>query len=329
MLNTALVDAFTQLAAKMQRQNARLVRDIEYNLIPIADLENDLLRRSRSIGNSPTQRSYDNGAQYAVIVGISHYVHDSLDNDLDLRASTMDARGLFRVINDPDNLFSFRNDRIVLLLDREATLRTIRASLSRWLTRHVEQKDTVLVYFCGHGKYDDDISKGSNKRERYFLPADFDPDDFTFDSALPMEEITEYFLHLEAKNIIMIFDACHAGAADIDEEVSTMKWIYRRSSGRLVAILASARANQKSLEYEVDGRWAGVFTEQLVRALKGTADINQDGVVTLKEVADYVTSTVPEVSERAGRRHNPVLKTNNLGLADLVGITCFDQAVAH
>ena len=61
-----------------------------------------------------------------------------------------------------------------------------------------------------------------------------------------------------------------------------------------VAILTASTASQFSREGEMWGGGHGVFTYYMLLGLKGAADRNEDGFVTVRELFDYVYGKVGE-----------------------------------
>ncbi len=68
-------------------------------------------------------------------------------------------------------------------------------------------------------------------------------------------------------------------------------------------VLTASRASEVSEEREDLGH--GVFTYYLLEGLKGKADLDGDGVITVDEIYTYVSKKVPEVT---GQNQNPVKK---------------------
>ena len=315
----ALEENFRTLAQKMADSSSQILGNIEFQREDFAVIQRILLAQARSLGRSRQQNSSANGRQYAVIIGISDYQAPGIP---DLMSPTKDALDVFETLNDPANTFNFQDDNVALLLDEVATLRNIRAALSRWLLQRVGKDDTVLIYFAGHGIYDDDLATGAaKKKEKYFLPADFNPGDDTFSSGLPMDEITEYFDRIEGKSVLMIFDACHAGAAEIDDRTDELRRFSRvQGRQRTNVILAAAEATQLSWE----GDDNGLFTSYLVTGLRGAADENGDGSVTATEIGSYVVREVPIASrERYRQVQQPVVKVNDPGRAARLSVAAF------
>lgn len=309
LLERALRENFMRLFAKVISDSDKIEAEIEYGNKDLPILQDELMRWTYDHGSQKGQNSGENGKQYAVIIGISDYLRRGVDFELDLNSPSKDAQDLFHVLNSPSNTYNFESRNVVVLLDQQATLRRIRSSLSRWLMSRVEENDTVLIYFAGHGIYDDDLSSGQEKKEKYFLPSDFDPNDATFNSALPMDEMTEYFERLPARNIVMIFDACHAGAAGIKDRTDELRRFSRfGQAAQTKVIFAAAKATQLSFEK----RSNGIFTYYLLEAFRGGADSDGDGTVSVEETSQFVTAKVTEeTSQKYGVTQQPVLKTNS------------------
>ncbi len=68
-------------------------------------------------------------------------------------------------------------------------------------------------------------------------------------------------------------------------------------------VLTSSKASEVSEEREYLGR--GVFTYYLLEGLRGKADLDGDGIITVDEIYAYVSKKVPEVT---GQNQNPVKK---------------------
>ena len=81
------------------------------------------------------------------------------------------------------------------------------------------------------------------------------------------------------------------------------------------AVLSASSSNETSMEGE---RWGGgVFTYYIIGGLRGRADANQDQIVTLRELFDYVYHKVPAAT--SGQQH-PELKgqfSNDLPLLEV------------
>mgnify|MGYP002417038538 FL=1 len=61
-------------------------------------------------------------------------------------------------------------------------------------------------------------------------------------------------------------------------------------------LLLSSRSNEYSLESRSDKIKNGYFTAVLQRALRGAADKDRNRIITAKELFDYVSTRVKEVT---------------------------------
>ena len=52
----------------------------------------------------------------------------------------------------------------------------------------------------------------------------------------------------------------------------------------------------------------GIFSYYLIEGLKGAADLNRDGIVTLQELYEYVEQQVTQKSRAVGGNQHPVMK---------------------
>jgi uncharacterized caspase-like protein len=89
-----------------------------------------------------------------------------------------------------------------------------------------------------------------------------------------------------------------------------------RSKGRV--IITASRPTELSIELSEFGH--GIFTYYLIQGLKGAADLNRDGIVTLQELYGYVEQQVSAKSRAVGGNQHPVMKGVLEGALPLVGI---------
>ena len=319
LADQAMDQAFQRLADGVAGDWPQINQNLAVNAQSIEQLEGVLLAKSRAIGNRNDEGA--TGRRFAVLIGVSRYASPDVAS---LEGSANDAIGLFHVLNALKNELRFSTDHVVLLVDQDATTQNVRETLSRWLLKSSTARDTVLVFFAGHGLYSEGTTAGEAK-EKYFLPVDYDPAR-PFSTAIPMQEMIDYFERLSAENVVMVFDACNAGAAERDDRTDELHRFARVvAHNRVNAVIAAAKPNQTSWEIGKQG----LFTRELRRALHGRADANGDGTVSLAEVARFVSSRVPEESTARGRPvQEPVWRTNHADRAEALGLAAFRGADA-
>lgn len=239
---------------------------------------------------------------WAVVVGINDY-----PNVRPLRFAVDDARAFYRHLVDH---LGIPGENVTLLLDGEADLVTLRSVLGTRLKNRAGEDDMVILYFAGHGATERDVmSPDGDGLEKYLLPHGADLKDL-YASALPMREIQHVFNRIRSERLVFIVDSCYSGASG-GRTVSMAGhrasisdgFLERIASGRGRVILSASGANEVSAEDETLGH--GVFTYYLLEGLRGPADTDGDGLITVDEAYGYVSGRVPDAT---GQEQHPVKK---------------------
>jgi uncharacterized caspase-like protein len=260
---------------------------------------------------------------WAVIIGVGRYQSTDIPS---LRYTVADADSLYQVLVGPGG---FRKEHVLLITDKTEktpTLRNIKWALGTFLARSAKKDDTVVIFFAGHGA--PEIDQRGVERDglaKYLIPSDADPDDL-YSTALPMDEMQTIFGRVEAERMVVFLDACYSGAAggrtfsskktraaNLDDQFLER---LTRSKGR--AIITASRPSEVSIELPELGH--GIFTYYLVQGLKGAADLNKDGIVTVQELYEYVEQQVSAKSRSVGGNQHPVMKGEMEGALPLVKV---------
>lgn len=217
------------------------------------------------------------GDLYAVVVGVSKYENPKIPP---LRFCHKDARDVGRFLEDQTKLFT--KIHVTQLINEKATQKEVKKHLYYEL-RRAGKDDTVIIFLSGHGA-DDPRAPG----EFFFLTYDSDPDNLV-GTAVEMNR-QSFIDKLDSERVVLIADACHAGGfsnrgtKSVTPPLDRFIRQFRESQGKL--FITSSRADESSLEKEELSN--GVFTHFLIEGLRGKADQDRDGIVTLKELYDYV-----------------------------------------
>ena len=213
----------------------------------------------------------------------------------------------------------FKKENTLLLTDqtdRKPTLRNIKWALA------TRKDDTVVIFFAGLGSVEaDPRAVARDGRSRYLVAADTDPLDL-YSTALPMDELQTLLQRYEAERVVVFLDASYSGAAG-GRTVPMMKrnptgfptGFETMPSSRARAFVTSCRPNEISLEAADLGH--GIFTYYLVEGLRGAADLNHDGIVTMLELYEYVEQQVSRRSRTMGGNQHPVLNGDLAGVGTL------------
>ncbi len=239
---------------------------------------------------------------WAVVIGINSYPQIRQLNYAD-----NDAKAFYQYLIDFNKI---PPENVVLLLNEDARLTKIRSSLGTHLKNKAGKEDMVIIYFAGHGATEKDVSSpDGDGLEKYLLPYDVDPKDL-YATALPMAEISRIFKRIQSERLIFIADSCYSGASggrsislnDIRSNLSD-GFLDRIARGKGKIILTASGANEVSAEKP--NLKHGVFTYFLLEGLKGKADTDQDGLITVDEAYRYVSEHVPDATDQ---QQHPVKK---------------------
>lgn len=239
---------------------------------------------------------------WAVVVGVNRYAKVR-----PLRYAVNDARIFY---NHLVEFSQIPRENVTLLLDQDATLTRVRSTLGTHLKNMAGKDDMVIIFFAGHGATEKDVmSPDGDGLEKYLLPYDADPKDL-YATALPMGEISKIFSRIQAERLVFIADSCYSGASggrtiDVSGIRATISeaFLDRVAGGKGRVIITASGANEVSAEY--DNLKQGVFTYYMVEGLKGKADKDKDGAVTVDEAYQYVSETVPRATNQ---EQHPVKK---------------------
>lgn len=233
--------------------------------------------------------------RWAVIVGVSKYQYPNLN----LRYADRDAEELYQLLLTP-NGGGFQADHICKLTNEQATTGNITRALRSFLKKPAKE-DLVLIYFACHGSPDPD-----RPCNIYLLTHDTDPKDVA-GTALPMEDINRALEDVFAEKVIILADTCHSAAIggdfgrrrSVTDDTKLINRFFQEISQSKggVALLTSAEANEVSFE---DAKWGGghgVFTHYLLEGMRGAGDQDNNGIVTIGELFEYVRDSVKQATD--------------------------------
>ena len=195
----------------------------------------------------------------------------------------------------------YENVYVSSLQDGEVTKKGISEEFKR-LSNLVTADDVFVFYISGHGTTYDDL-------DYYYLPVDFR---YTSRDEIPIQgvsknDLIENLSLIKAGKTLLMLDTCNSGAfvADLGERggLSEKNAINRLTRATGHATLAASSESKPAME---GYKGHGVFTYVLLEGLDGEADSNNDGFVTILELASYVEKEVPKRSyEKWGREQIP------------------------
>jgi Caspase domain len=134
---------------------------------------------------------------YAVLFATDHYQHwPALTNPID------DAKALQATLRD--------TYQVETELVADPTASDVLTVLRRYIARSYDDNAQLIVFFAGHGYFDDVPGIGFLAMRDSELPAA----DVTRRSLLSFDEVQRYVTRIPAKHILLIIDSCFAGTFD-------------------------------------------------------------------------------------------------------------------
>lgn len=205
------------------------------------------------------------GKTYLVSIGISDY--PGTQNDLCLPHN--DAATIQWLYNEN------KNATTVLLMNNQATVNNVKAAMKQLFSK-ATINDIVVLFFSGHGV------QGS------FV---------CYDGFLHYSDIRTLMSSCKSKSKMVFADTCYSGSFRTNGKQTGGGW-----HGTNVMLFLSCRTNERSIERP--GMTNGFFTYALQHGLRGGADTNRDRIITAKELFNYVSAKVKQMSNN---KQHPVM----------------------
>jgi len=220
----------------------------------------------------------------ALIIGLNNYpFNKSLSSD-------EDAKKMYQVLSkNTDNSENFYCKTLISSEKETISKSTIKSNILNLLDN---DNYVSILYFSGLSYYD-----GSDNE--FYLVAENSTND---DKGISFNEIILLVNNSKTRNIIIILDCCHSGAAgNFSLETKNISSIREG-----VSILGASRLNEKALE-NVSG---GVFTSLLYDALNGNV-ADSEGNINVLNLYNYVYKLLTPWQQI------PIFKTNTYDLINL------------
>jgi len=221
-----------------------------------------------------------NTEKWAVIIaasgGVSYARNELMDRN--------DVRKLTKVLLNN----GWNEDHLFILLEEQATTEAIMNDSFSWLRSQGEDEDDLVFYFfSGHGYYhtcDEPPLDEPDGRDELIHPWDPDMAGWNPNVFILDDDLKDKFDLLHSKNLVIIFNTCHAGgmidgAHDVAE------------SGRVV--LTSCDVDEASYGMKIPYDW--IFPYYCVKGLQNHADRDNDKCVSAEEMFEYTVEPVQHI----------------------------------
>jgi len=203
--------------------------------VPLTPGSNNIVIQATDINNNTSLRKFTairkdmsegedstDIKNYLLVIGINNYIYwPKLNN------AVKDAKDVVSALM---TLYSFDSSDVTLLTDSAATRNTIYKTLRSYIEK-VRPQDNFLLYYSGHGMFDELLNEG------YWIPYDAqigNEGDYLANSSL-----LKILQNINSKHTFLVADACFSGALFSEasrgyvENVSKYKSRWGLASGRL------------------------------------------------------------------------------------------------
>ena len=255
---------------------------------------------------------------YVLTVGISDYGENA--KALRLNFADKDAEDVANALNNtqggkPNKTGLYADIDAQYLANGEATeVNIINAlnTMERIMAANPPGPDLAVVMFSGHGAMIDGqfylLPYGINTRTMAEIEA----------AAIPVSRFQSKIGKLaKYGRVLVLLDACHSGAVAEDGTNFAPDADLLRAAmvGANISVLTSSSATEVSRE-KTD--WEnGAFTKVLKEALRKPADENNDGMISMSELASYISRHLPDLT---GGKQHPGMKQQFEGNLFVAGL---------
>ena len=240
----------------------------------------------------------------AVVIGVERYAT--------LPAARFAARDAQLFRRYAASVFGVTDDRnhLYVRTDADATGNELRKLFGDdgWLARRVQTTTDVYVYFSGHGGPD------IKTRTPFLLPTDADAS-YPRETGYALTALYQQLARLPARSITVFLDACFTGSTRSNGTLfgGARAIVISIEQPALLrdnfAVIAAAAGDQIASDYPAKRH--GLFTYYALSGLRGAADADADGAVTVAELERYLGAHVPSVAAALDREQTPVVIARN------------------
>ena len=215
---------------------------------------------------------------YLISIGIGSYRDQQVPSR---KFASLDAEMV-------SNYFQFLGglpaSNIRLLQDSRAIRSDIDEALLDWLPPHMNKDAVIIVYFAG-------LASVSSTGETFLVP--YDGTATTTSRAYPLKDLEAALSRLHAKQMVFLFDGIVSRMGP-DSRTKTVLPQWNPTGSSTFHVIGTSGIGRG---LEDNQHRHGLFTYYLLRALRGEADTNRDGDVTLGETVTYLSQKVRWVSK--------------------------------
>lgn len=261
---------------------------------------------------------------YGIVIGVDEYKNfQSLDgavNDAKVVADALKAVG---------------SKQVITLLNGKASREGIKKAWKE-VTTQAKPGDTVLLTYAGHGSQLPERVKGTEADglDEFYVLGNFNTSGKSTYERIVDDDLQEWFSKRPDLNIILVSDSCHSGTMTRGYKTSKLKYrkvqvksisndalplpenaeVIDEQKTRLahVTSFSGVPDNEEVPEVAINNQLHGAMSWYFAQGIRGEADDNNDGVVSLSELKSYLIEKVRMTTE--GQQHPQINFAKDMGL---------------
>ncbi len=226
----------------------------------------------------PDLDSINFGNYHALVIGNNFYK----GNIPPLKTAIKDTTELASLLQDTygfevELLLNADKDQILSALDKKS--------------KSMRKDDNLLVYYAGHGVYDEDADVG------YWLPVDADLEDKK--NWIRNSTITDAIKGMDAKHVLLMADSCFSGTLLRSTQVKRTGKFYTQMATRTARLVMTSGGVEPVMDGGGDGH--SVFARSLLAKLR-TPEIIIDGTSLYQAIREPVVMSSDQVPQYSNIR---------------------------
>jgi ElaB/YqjD/DUF883 family membrane-anchored ribosome-binding protein len=250
---------------------------------------------------------------HALVIGVGTYQHTP---GMNVPITVADAQEVAAVLRNPQYC-GYPDNQVNLLTNDSATRKQALAALDT-LAEQTGPEDTVLLFYSGHGEYD--------QQNNFYLTTHdtrMDGGQVVPGTAISQAELLEKLRAIEAGRVLLLFNACHAGEVSpvlgnsapslSGQPVPQQATDALLSTGSGRVIITACREHQVSF---VGSGAQTIFAQALVGGLRGQGLSSKAGYISAFDLYTHMyfaiedavdTQVIPALKQRHGAAQEPEL----------------------
>lgn len=246
--------------------------------------EIEIMRKPEVDVDTPLITSIKNPDAVAVVIGISRYGNPDIPA---VDYARRDAKTIKKYLI---HTLGFKEHNVIEVYDQNAMLANLKAIFKSKLSNMIEPgRSDLFIFYSGHGV-------PSESKEPYIVPYNFDPYAIE-DTGYKLNDFYTHVSALMARDVTIVIDACFSGSSERGLVIKGISPAFLDVENPVIkmnnaVVITSSAERQLSSWYHKKRH--GLFTYYFLAGIKGMADADGNGQITVEEMKRYLDTSVPK-----------------------------------